>query len=597
MLLRRCAVVALVVAAGALAARSDDPKGPLPDGSYLLSYSSSPAVEQRLAILKVETKDGKPTAEVTDAGPRKGVKVSDLKVDGKHLTMNLELGAIKLKFEGTCDPADPKRVLGTLSDDTRTFRASLAATDKEKLERGDMVSAAKMPEEMTQAQQLRIAPQMLKAKARQTKDAEAKEKLTKEAEAAQKEADEKVPGLYKAVVQKHADGPAAVVAAEALLGMAGKLGAKPDEVEGWAKLVEADAKRYGPRIEQTAVADLARALAGQDGYGPIALKYAERAAAGEMPTARKSAALKVLAAAQEKAGKTDLAVKTRAEVEKLEAVLDEEYHKTVPPFKPQKFAGRKEKDANRAAVMELFTGAQCPPCVAADVAFDGLMKTYAPADVVLLQYHMHIPGPDPLTNPDTIARWDYYTGKFPGEMGGVPSSLFNGKPRSGGGGPMANGERKYDEYRGILDELLEKSADLKLAGSASLAGDKVTATVEVTGMKEPKDKVKLRLVLVEESIRYVGGNGIRFHHQVVRSLFGQPDGVAVKDLKDGKHTAAVGLEELRTKLKTYLTEFNKEREFPNPDRPLALKGLKVVALVQDDETGEILQAAQFDVGG
>ena len=48
--------------------------------------------------------------------------------------------------------------------------------------------------------------------------------------------------------------------------------------------------------------------------------------------------------------------------------------------------------------MELFTGAQCPPCVAADVAFDVLEKTYKPADLVLIQYHLHIPGPDPLTN-------------------------------------------------------------------------------------------------------------------------------------------------------------------------------------------------------
>ena len=116
-------------------------------------------------------------------------------------------------------------------------------------------------------------------------------------------------------------------------------------------------------------------------------------------------------------------------------------------------------------------------------------------------------------------------------------------------------------------------------------------------MKEPKKGVVIRLVLVEETIRYAGGNGVRFHHHVVRSLFGKPAGMPVSELKDGKHTAAVSLADLRAKLTEYLTEFEKDRPFANPTKPLDLKGLKVVALVQDDETGEVLQATQFDVGG
>jgi hypothetical protein len=116
-------------------------------------------------------------------------------------------------------------------------------------------------------------------------------------------------------------------------------------------------------------------------------------------------------------------------------------------------------------------------------------------------------------------------------------------------------------------------------------------------MKEPNDSVKLRLLLVEQNIRYVGGNGIRFHHQVVRSLFGSPGGVAVKDLTDGKHTAKVSLPELRQNLTKYLDDFASKRQFPNSARPLDLKGLKIIALVQDDASGEILQAAQFDVAG
>src|SRR4029453_194767 len=104
---------------------------------------------------------------------------------------------------------------------------------------------------------------------------------------------------------------------------------------------------------------------------------------------------------------------------------------------------------DRGAVLGLFTGAQGPPCVAADFAFDGLEKTYKPADVVLIQYHVHIPGPDPMTNPSTEARWKYYLEKLPDDVGGVPTALFNGQPlpeKQRGGGPVAFAEMKYKEF-------------------------------------------------------------------------------------------------------------------------------------------------------
>ncbi len=35
-----------------------------------------------------------------------------------------------------------------------------------------------------------------------------------------------------------------------------------------------------------------------------------------------------------------------------------------------------EVESNRVVLAELFTGADCGPCVAADLAFDGLMERY-----------------------------------------------------------------------------------------------------------------------------------------------------------------------------------------------------------------------------
>jgi hypothetical protein len=261
------------------------------------------------------------------------------------------------------------------------------------------------------------------------------------------------------------------------------------------------------------------------------------------------------------------------------------------PFKPEAYSGRKKKEANRVAVMELFTGAQCPPCVAADVAFDGLDKAYKSTDLVLIQYHMHIPGPDPMTNPDCIARWGYYRKTFPTNIRGTPSTLFNGKPQAGGGGGMAAAEKKFTQYRSIIDPILEEVTSVKVGGKATRAGDTVEINVNVDGAE---GDLKLRLLLVEETVNYLGRNRLRTHHHVVRAMPGGSEGVAIKE-KGFRHTAKADVAAVRKALVKYLDAFAKTRAFPTKERPLEMKKLKVIALVQDDKTREIVQAAQLAV--
>ena len=57
------------------------------------------------------------------------------------------------------------------------------------------------------------------------------------------------------------------------------------------------------------------------------------------------------------------------------------------------------------------------------------------------------------------------------------------------------------------------------------------------------------------------------------------------------------LGEVRKELTKHLDEFGATRPFPNPDRPMEMSHLKVIALVQNDMTGEILNAAEFPVSG
>ena len=76
-----------------------------------------------------------------------------------------------------------------------------------------------------------------------------------------------------------------------------------------------------------------------------------------------------------------------------------------------------------------------------------------------------------------------------------------------------------------------------------------------------------------------------------------PGGLEGTELKEAKATqkVTVNLADLRKTLTDYLASADKKRPFMDDDRPMELKHLKLIALIQDDESKEILQAAQIDV--
>ena len=100
-------------------------------------------------------------------------------------------------------------------------------------------------------------------------------------------------------------------------------------------------------------------------------------------------------------------------------------------------------------LLELFTGAECGPCVAADLAFDAVSSAYRPTELITLEYHLHIPRPDPLTAPDSVARAAYY------EVRSTPSTLFNGVPAALHGGPAEHARGKLNQYRSVIDDKLQ----------------------------------------------------------------------------------------------------------------------------------------------
>jgi hypothetical protein len=470
----------------------------------------------------------------------------------------------------------------------------LTKTEKTEIAPNERFISTTPPPQSAELQKLMNATNTLRFQARQEKDAEKKKELTEKANAAQKDFDEKQPVLLREIVVKNANTPFALDAAMDLVRGAGRFKVTTDEAKKLIAEVEKDATPYGPRYSQTLTVQILETLAYQKGMEPVAVTIGEKLSktlTDSDPPAYQSSVLSAYKKALEGSSvpNKDTTLKTvTANLEKIEGKLDAEYVKTVPPFKPTAFAGRKDKTANQVVVMELFTGAQCPPCVAADVAFDGLQKSYKPTELVLIQYHLHIPGPDPLTNSNTVERSRFYN------VNSTPTTLFNGKSLAPGGGGMGNSEGKFKQYTSIIDPLLEKTTDVKVTGKAGRNGDKINIAIEVAGADS--EDMKLRLLVVEESIKYVGGNNLRFHHQVVRAMPGGANGVAIKD-KTFKHSATVDLVDVRKELTTYLDDFAKTSPFPKPQRPMDMKSLRVIALVQNEKTKEIVQALQMDLEG
>jgi hypothetical protein len=371
-------------------------------------------------------------------------------------------------------------------------------------------------------------------------------------------------------------------AALTLISAAGEQKAKPEEVRSWAARAVKAAEAYSPLWQREVILIVADMLGRQKGYESIALTYARQAERllddKDRPDVRKRV-LDTLASALSKAGKADEAKEVEARAKKIDFTI-----------KPQPFAGRKGK-SDRVVLVELFTGAECPPCVAADLAFDALGKTFKPSEIVRLEYHLHIPGPDPLTNPDSEARAQFYRRVIEG----APTLLANGQPFAPGGGDTAQGWEKYEECLEELTPLLETPAKAKLQAKATRKGTKVQINVTASDVMANGGDLRLRVALIEEQVAYTGANKVAEHHHVVRTFAGGVDGEKVVQGKPLTKTLTVDLDAVRKGLREYLDKTNKDTPFPNKDRPLDLKKLRVVAFVQNDATREVLQAVQADV--
>lgn len=403
---RMLAMLVLGACLTALPARADD----IAPGTWKLSTVSAVNgnIENTACLLKLETKNGKTTATLLAADPRyKNLKLVSFDSSATSVRIVLNNGATDAVFEGIVGK-DSKKIVGVFGPEGTPAPASLVSTEMTTLEAKDATRNLGM-DEMARAAALLNAGPALRNKALQTKDADDRKKLLADAAEAEQKANRELPGIYREVVSKYPDTVAATVAALWLIQRSDEGKVTNQDYSMWAETASKAAGLYGPVWQMEVDVKLAQALLTHK-QDPIALDFAQRAQkalTANAPAERQLKVYELLQRALNQAGKTEEAKLVAVQINAIETVLDKEYLAKVPPFKPAAFTGRKG-DSKRVVVMELFTGAQCPPCVAADVAFDALQKTYKSSELVLIQYHLHIPLPDPLTNSDTVARAAYY---------------------------------------------------------------------------------------------------------------------------------------------------------------------------------------------
>ncbi len=238
----------------------------------------------------------------------------------------------------------------------------------------------------------------------------------------------------------------------------------------------------------------------------------------------------------------------------------------------------------KAVLAELFTGSECPPCVGADLGFDGLIESYPAKYLAILQYHLPIPGPDPMMNPATKLRQDYYG------VNSTPTVFVDGTNKMVGGGGRGMAEGKFEQYKAAIDPLLAAAPEVSLEVRASLAGDKVEVGY---GFDKALPGADYHIVLVQDEEDYKGSNGLQFHKLVVRDI------VTVDPAAPKK--ASFDLAASEQAADAYLTEF--ERTYTRrPDfkwaarrAKIARDGLKVVFFAQDRESKRVFNAAVADV--
>lgn len=216
---------------------------------------------------------------------------------------------------------------------------------------------------------------------------------------------------------------------------------------------------------------------------------------------------------------------------------------------------------DRKPLFEMFTSSTCGPCVAGNETLDGVLSNNADSTYSLVKYQVDWPGDgDPYYIEDCGIRADYYG------IGGVPSLVTNG----------FQSYSSYDFTQVKFNQAADEDAYVELVLNHDFDGLNVIASLSV----EPKiniENASAHFAVVEKTTyNNTGTNGETEFHNVLMAMI--PDGNGTfASLEDEVPTGFDGSTNLIT---TFIEEFD---------------DLMIVAWLQDNLTGSILQSASHDL--
>ncbi len=275
-----------------------------------------------------------------------------------------------------------------------------------------------------------------------------------------------------------------------------------------------------------------------------------------------------------------LYVKLNGKADGFEAALDAKMMEL--PYRAEPFQAPAAWKG-RTVLAELFTGSECPPCVGADLGFDGLIEAYPAKYLAVLEYHLPIPRPDPMINGATQKRGEYYG------VDSTPSTFFDGEAKVGGGGSRGMAGGKFKAYKAEIDPLIAAAPALRLEAKAVRTGDVIKVECRPDKAAAGAD---IFVALVQGVEKFAGSNGIVFHKMVVRDL-------AVLPAAGGSASFDVAASEAAAD--AYLTKFEqtgspiKGFKFTERHAKIDRKGLRIVAWAQAKDTKKVLNTVVVEV--
>jgi hypothetical protein len=179
---------------------------------------------------------------------------------------------------------------------------------------------------------------------------------------------------------------------------------------------------------------------------------------------------------------------------------------------------------DRTVLVELFTGADCPPCVNVDLGLEAFMDNYNRDQVAALVYHRDIPRPDKFETQDTIDRQTWY---IPSGPHSTPNYWVDGsEPGIGGFATPAAGEQYFeDAYAPQSTNASQLSIDVDAQIAPSMYGQ---VWVNVTALEALSySNLYIHVVVVRKYYGpWNGGNGVLDHYYSVRKMLPDADGDA-----------------------------------------------------------------------